>query len=337
MSLDRDLALVGTGYWGKNLLRNFWEIGALSHICDTNEEALANFSKTYPGLKTSTSFETILSNAEIKKVVIAAPAFLHFELVKKALEAGKDVFVEKPLALDVEQGNILCDLAEQMGQILMVGHILLYHPAVMRIRKELKNNKVGKILSIESNRMSLGKLRTEENVLWSFAPHDISMVLSFINDEIETLSCTGKSFLHPGVEDSCHLDLCFSSGAVAHIFTSWVNPFKEHRLTIVGEDGAIIFDDTKDWSEKLSFIPKSIFIEASGARVEKQSVEYIELEQGEPLKNECLHFLESCKTRKAPVSSGLEGLEGLRVLQHAQKSMENKGRVIEFNCDMVCS
>lgn len=329
-STSADVAVVGGGYWGKNLIRNFHQLSALSTIVDTSNEALEKYQDLYPGVKTSLSFNETLLDSSIKKVVIATPAVMHYSQAKAALEAGKDVYIEKPISLEVAQAEELVSLADSKKAILMVGHILQYHPIVEHIQKLLQEQFIGDILHITSNRLSLGKLRTEENVLWSFAPHDISMILSFMGSLPKAVNCNASSFLHHKIEDTCQLYLKFSENRSASISASWISPFKEHKLTIIGTKGALVFDDTKVWDEKLSYSPKMLFQEEGRSYVEKSEAEFIKVEQKEPLLNECSHFLSSCRLRQKPKTSGREGLEGLRVLDAAQRSLLQSGNTISL-------
>jgi len=188
----KNLALIGAGYWGKNLARNFRQLGALALVCDASDEILAQQTQACPGIRTTKSFDEVLSDASITRVAIAAPAARHYELSRRALEAGKDVFVEKPLALDSKEGAELADLAEKKGLILMVGHLLQYHPWVRAIQRLLAQGELGKLQYITSNRLNLGKIRREENALWSFAPHDLSVILSLVGGELpEQVRCIG--------------------------------------------------------------------------------------------------------------------------------------------------
>ncbi|NCF70577.1 MAG: Gfo/Idh/MocA family oxidoreductase [Chlamydiales bacterium] len=325
-----DVAVVGGGYWGKNLIRNFHQLSALNTIVDTSREALKKYQDLYPEVKVSLSFSETLLDRSVKKVVIATPAVMHYSQAKAALEAGKDVYIEKPISLEVGQAEELVSLADSKKAILMVGHILQYHPIVEHIQELIKEQFIGDVLHINSNRLSLGKLRTEENVLWSFAPHDISMILSFMSSLPQTVNCNASSFLHDGIEDTCQLYLKFSGNRSASISASWISPFKEHKLTIIGTKGALIFDDTKVWDEKLSYSPKMLFKEEGKSYVEKSEAEFIKVDQKEPLLNECSHFLSSCQLRQKPKTSGTEGLEGLRVLDAAQKSLLQSGNMISL-------
>ena len=240
-----DLALVGTGYWCKNLARNFHAIGCLHTLCDSSEESLAQYGDDYAGVVREPSFAAVLDNPDIKKVAIAAPAALHFQLAKAALDAGKDLFVEKPLCLDPTEAQCLIELASASKRILMVGHLLQYHAYVETLAEMIRTGQLGRLFYITSNRLNLGKIRREENSLWSFAPHDISVILSLAGEQHDSVACNGSSYLTDGVADTTLTQLTFQSGLRAHVYVSWLNPFKEQKLTVVGSEGMAVFDDTK--------------------------------------------------------------------------------------------
>lgn len=320
------IAVVGSGYWGKNHVRNFAELGVLSHVCDSDNDKLRSISQEYPGLAYTVSYEELLDNPHIRGVVIATPAVTHYDLAMKALRAGKDVLVEKPLALDVSQAQEMVNIACQNGRVMMVGHILLYHPAVLKLKEIVDSGQLGKILYIQSNRLGMGKVRSEENILWSFAPHDISIIIFLLNEFPSEISATGSCHLQPQVEDMTTSVLKFPSGAGAHIYVSWMNPFKEQRLVVIGDNNMAVFDDTKP-SDKLEIYNTNFEWVNRIPQPVKGQRESIPFEPAEPLKMECLHFLECIRTRQKPRSDGEEGLRTLRVLQACYDSMKAKPRV----------
>ena len=237
------VAVLGSGYWGRNLVRTFHQLGALKWVCDMREEALAEAHQKF-NVSTTRDLNAVLADPEVKGVVIAAPAAQHFDLARKCLVAGKDVYVEKPLALHADEGQQLADLAREQERILMVGHILEYHPAILELKRMIRDGVLGNIHYIYSSRLNLGKLRTEENILWSFAPHDISAILFLLGEEPTRLSTHGGSYLRQNVDTT--LTTCeFPSGVQAHIFVSWLHPFKEQKLTIVGGRKMAVFDDVE--------------------------------------------------------------------------------------------
>jgi UDP-2-acetamido-3-amino-2,3-dideoxy-glucuronate N-acetyltransferase len=323
----KNLALIGAGYWGKNLARNFHQLGSLALVCDASEAILAQQAAACPGIRTTQSVDDVFSDPAITRVAIAAPAARHYELAKKALEAGKDVFVEKPLALDSSEGEALADLAESKGLILMVGHLLQYHPCVRKIQQLLASGELGKLQYITSNRLNLGKIRREENALWSFAPHDISVILSLVGGELPNqVRCIGEAYLNQGVADVTLTTLRFPGGVNAHVHVSWINPFKEQKLTVVGSHAMLVFDDTLPWKEKLVLYRQPLVW--SGGQVpeaKKSSGELVDVPEEEPLRLECAHFIECCDQRKASVTDGREGLRVLQVLNAAQQSLDKNG------------
>ncbi len=320
-----NLALVGAGYWGKNLARVFHELGVLKWICDPSEETLQRKSEKYPEIKTTVSFTDIISSPEINTVAIAAPAEKHYSLVKEALLAKKHVFVEKPLAIKIEDGEELVQLAKQQGKVLFVGHILHYHTAIQTIKNIIQKGELGKLQYIYSNRLNLGKIRREENILWSFAPHDISVILSLVEEEPIEVTASGSNILHPEIADTTVTNLKFPSGVQAHIFVSWLHPFKEQKLVIVGEKGMVVFDDTAPVDQKLVLYPHHISWKDGVPSPEKKEGSPIDLTEQwkEPLKEEGRAFINSIHG-KPTFTDGEEGLRVLKVLQRAQASMDNK-------------
>lgn len=327
------LALIGAGYWGKNLARSFHALGALHTLCDASPATLSTYGDDYAGVQKSLRFEDVLNEPTITRVAIAAPAALHYGLAKAALLAGKDVLVEKPLCLDSGQGQELVSLAEKTGRILMVGHLLQYHPCVLKLQSLLKDGELGKLHYITSNRLNLGKIRREENALWSFAPHDVSVILSLAGSQIpERLSCTGQSYLTNDVADTTLTAMKFPGGVRAHIFVSWLNPFKEQKLTVVGSNGMVVFDDTRPWPEKLLLHRNYLtWFNGQNPAPSKTKGEAVMVPESEPLRNECAHFIECCDQRQTPRTDGAEGLRVLRVLQAAQQSLEQDGESVSLH------
>jgi UDP-2-acetamido-3-amino-2,3-dideoxy-glucuronate N-acetyltransferase len=227
---DTKIAVIGSGYWGRNLVRNFSGLGALSIICDSHVETLRALGEQYPQSRTMTSYAEVLRDDSIQAVAIATPAETHRIMVQEALLAGKDVFVEKPLCLSVSQGQALVDLAKERGRILMVGHLLWYHPAILKLKELIDSGELGRIQYIYSNRLNLGKIRREENILWSFAPHDISVILGLLGETPYAVTAQGGNYLHERIADTTVTLLSFPSGVKAHIFVSWLHPFKEQTI-----------------------------------------------------------------------------------------------------------
>lgn len=324
---EKSLLLVGAGNWGKNLARNFHGLGALHTLCDANEALLDTYSSLYPDVHLTTNYKTALEQPAINKVVIAAPAILHFTLAKQALLAGKDVYVEKPLCLDSAEGEELIHLAKKQGRILMVGHLLQYHPCVRKLQEIVGRGDLGKLQYITSNRLNLGSIRTEENILWSFAPHDISVILSLCGHQLpQQVRCIGEAYLSQGVADTTMTTLRFAGDVRAHIYVSWLHPFKEQKLIVIGTAGMAVFDDTKPWNEKL-VLYRNLVTWKNGniPQANKSDAEMVEVPQAEPLREECQHFLHCCQHRLEPRTNGQEGLRVLQVLQAAQDSLNHDG------------
>ncbi|MBT4642785.1 MAG: Gfo/Idh/MocA family oxidoreductase, partial [Deltaproteobacteria bacterium] len=330
------IAVIGSGYWGKNLVRNFDQLGSLKRICDKNETTLAQFREQYPDVETCLAYSDVLADSEIAGVVIAAPAELHFSLAREAILAGKHVYVEKPLVLDEREGEILIELAKEQNRVLMVGHLLQYHPIFIKL-KELKNSgELGRINYIYSNRLNLGKIRREENIFWSFAPHDISMILSLAGEKPKSVMATGGCYLHQKIADVTTAHMAFASGLRTHIFVSWLHPFKEQKLVVVGDQKMAVFDDTQPWEDKLLLYPHKIEWENNMPTPHKAEAERIVVPQSEPLKEECQHFLDCIAENTQPVTDGEEGLAVLSVLIACQKSLDSDGKLIQMeNSDDV--
>jgi UDP-2-acetamido-3-amino-2,3-dideoxy-glucuronate N-acetyltransferase len=321
------VAVVGVGYWGKNLVRNFHELGALEALCDADPSAEAAFTGRYEGVRFERNYAKLLSDPSVHAVALATPAVTHYEMAKAALEAGKDVLVEKPLAVDVKHGEDLVKLAEAKGRILMVGHILRYHPAILKLKQLIKDGVLGKINYLYSNRLNIGKIRTEENILWSFAPHDISVILSLLDEMPSRVSCQGSAYLSQDVADVTLSHFQFPSGVQAHIFVSWLHPIKEQRLVVVGSEKMAVFDDTAE--NKLVLYPHRVEWKNRIPTAVKADAEAVALDNREPLRAECQHFLDCVETRTSPVSNGAEGLRVLRVLDACQRAMLNGGVAME--------
>lgn len=324
------VAVVGCGYWGKNLVRNFAQLGALRLICDSNAKSLQTQAALYPQAEVTESFAAVLADAEVKAVVLATPAAMHYSQVKQALAAGKDVFVEKPLALHHAEGQELVELAESKNLILMVGHILEYHPAVALLKEIIERGELGRVLYLYSNRLNLGKVRQEENILWSFAPHDISVICSLLDEEPIEVSASGGSYLQSGIADVTVTNLVFEDGVRGHIFVSWLHPYKEQKLVVVGDRKMAVFDDTAR-EGKLKIYDKGIEWRA-GLPVPRQTAETtLFFEELEPLRLECEHFINCVRDRTEPLTGGQSALKVLKVLEASEKSLERGGAGVQLD------
>ena len=315
------VAVVGAGYWGKNLVRNFAGLGALAAVCESNPDTLRALGAQYPQCRLLTASADVLRDPAIRAVAIATPAEAHADGVRAALLAGKDVFVEKPLCLSVADGTELVALAKQHERILMVGHLLWYHPAVLKLKELIRAGELGRIQYLYSNRLNLGKIRREENILWSFAPHDLSVILGLLNEVPEAVRAQGGNYLHERIADVTLSLLSFPSGVKAHIFVSWLHPFKEQKLVVVGDRKMAVFDDLEK-KDKLLLYPHSIDWKDNIPVANKAEAQPVPLDAGEPLRAECQHFLECVATRTRPRTDGEEGLRVLSVLERCQQALE---------------
>jgi len=315
------VAVVGAGYWGKNIIRSMNSLGALAAICESSEETRKSFTEQYPECNAVASFSEVLGDDSITAVAIATPAETHSRFIREALLAGKDVFVEKPLCLSTETGKDLVALAEERERILMVGHLLWYHPAVLKLKSLIDEGELGRIQYVYSNRLNLGKIRREENILWSFAPHDISVILGLLEENPDHVSAHGGNYLHSRIADVTVSVLSFPSGVKAHVFVSWLHPFKEQKLVVVGEKKMAVFDDVEKVN-KLTLYPHSIDWKNKIPVANKAEAQAVAIDEVEPLKEECAHFLDCVSSRATPRTDGREGLRVLSVLERCQKAMD---------------
>lgn len=311
------IGLIGLGYWGKNLFRVIKELGVLTAACDSDPALLGEWRQREPGVRFESDPEALFSDPSIAAIVIAAPPAQHYPLAKRALLAGKDVFVEKPMALSMGDGEDLTALAARRKRILMVGHILQYHPAVVKLKELVAAGELGKIEYIYSNRLNMGMVRTEENIWWSFAPHDVSVILSILGEDPARIHAFGSDIIRKGVYDTTLVDLEFPSGVKAHIFVSWLHPFKEQKLVVVGSRSMAVFDDGAE--EKLKLYPHKIeWKEGRLPYAHKVEYENVPIAMQEPLKLEISHFLDCVRRRVRPKTDGEEGLRVTSVLVRAQ-------------------
>lgn len=316
-----NIAVVGSGNWGNNLVRNFHALGALKLICDKNQSALSNLREQYPDVDTCLALSDVIARDDIQGVVIATPAETHYSLGREVLLAEKHLFVEKPLVLREAEGEELIELADDRGLVMMVGHLLQYHPAFTKLNELAKTGVLGRINYIYSNRLNLGKIRREENILWSFAPHDISMILTLADDEPETVYATGGNYLHNRIADVTTTHLEFASGLKAHIFVSWLHPFKEQKLVVVGDKKMAVFDDTQRWEDKLRLYPHQIDWQNNAPVPVKGESERVDIREDEPLRLECKHFLDCVRSKTTPITDGHEAVRVLRILTASQDSL----------------
>ena len=323
MKKSISVGLIGAGYWGANLIRNFNNLGVLKIVSDNDFRKKKAVQVLAPGVYFNCDYKIILKDKTIDAIVIATPAKSHFKLVKEALLAEKHVFVEKPLCLKYEDGKKLQKLANKKKLKLMVGHLLLYHPAYQKLREEIQKGIIGQVRYIYSNRLSLGKLRKEEDVLWSFAPHDISMILNLVNEKLSSIEAFGGSYLHKKVKDTTVTLLKFKKNIKAHIFVSWLHPYKDQRLVVVGEKGMLVFADVLDNKNKLLFYNHDVRWDGNIPVINKTEGKRIPFNYTkEPLYLECRAFIDWLKLGVVPPSSCEEGLNVLRVLELAKEKLK---------------
>lgn len=322
------ICVVGCGHWGKNLVRNFAPTGCLYAICDSNPLNLQPLSQQHPSVKAYLNFDDVLADPKVQAVALASPAEQHHPMGVAALRAGKDLFVEKPLALDWHDGVDMVETARRENRILMVGHLLKYHPAILKIQELLAGGVLGNIEYIYSNRLSMGKIRQEENALWSFAPHDISVILTLIGHLPLQVSATGGAYLQPNIADVTVSNLLFDHGVRSHIFVSWLHPYKEQRLVVIGSKQMVAFEDSRT-SDKLVRFDKTVEWKNGVIRAGKPQGTPIPFADDEPLKQECAHFIECVRERRVPRTPGEEGVEVLQVLQACQRSLQMNGEPVQ--------
>ncbi|UCF70167.1 MAG: Gfo/Idh/MocA family oxidoreductase [candidate division WOR-3 bacterium] len=323
------IAVIGAGSWGRNLVRNFSQLGALRTVCDSKEAKLKSCRANFPEAICTESIDDVLSDPEVNGVVVATPAKSHYEITKKVLAAGRHVFVEKPLALRIDEAEELVRLAGDNNRILMVGHVLRYHPALNKLKQLIDAGELGKIQYVYSNRLNIGKIRDEENILWSFAPHDISVILYLLNEQPSSLSAIGGTYLQKGIADVTLTTMDFPSGVQCHIFVSWLHPYKEQKLVVVGDRKMAVFDDLT--TEKLFLYPHTIEWQNRAPIAHKADAEVVSVQMEEPLRIECHHFIECIENGWIPYTDGHEGLNVLKFLFAAQNSLNNNGLKVTFD------
>jgi predicted dehydrogenase len=317
------LGLAGLGYWGPNLARNFDELAELTWLVDMSEDQRARFAPRYPNARLTADFDEMLADPELQAVVVATPVVTHFELTKRALEAGKHVLVEKPPALTAAEAEELTALAADRALVLMPGHLLLYHPAVKKLKELVEAGDLGEILYVYGNRQNLGKIRTDENALWSLGVHDLSVILHLVGEEPSEAWARGESFLNPGVEDVVFCYLRFPSGKTAHMHLSWLDPHKMRRITVVGREKMAVFDDME--------LDRKITVYDKGP--EQRTATYGEwqtrtgdifipkIPSDEPLRLECRHFLALVEGEGDPNEAARDGVAVVRALEQLQNSL----------------
>lgn len=327
MTQIADIAVLGCGGWGRNIVRTMNQIGRLRAVADPSEAGQKAAKELAPAAQVYAQPDEIFADSNIRGVMIATPAETHYAMACRAIEARRDVFVEKPLTIDVDEARDLVAKAQAADRILMVGHLLEYHPAILKLKELIDTGELGKVRYIISNRLNLGKIRTEENALWSFAPHDIAVILRLVGAMPFEVVATGGCYVSPNIADVTVTQLLFDNGVRSHIFVSWLHPFKEQKLVVVGSKKMASFDDVAkelvlydqrvDWKQG-----QPVPVKGEGAKVQYPA--------DEPLKQECLHFINCIEKRQTPRTDGLNGLRVLQILHAAQRSLMTNGHPVPF-------
>ena len=331
------MAVVGAGAWGKNHIRVFSELPnvRLKYVCDSDRSKLLSIQRAYPQAKMVETMKPILEDSEVRGIVVASSAASHYSLAKEALMADRDVLVEKPMALHSEEAEEVLEIAEKRGRILMVGHLLLYHPVVDRLKEMILTGELGEIYYLYTQRVNLGVIRQDENALLSFAPHDLSVILYLINEQPVVVSAHGESYIQRGIEDVVFVSLRFSDGKMANIHLSWLDPHKMRKITIVGAKKMVVFDDVEA-SEKLRIYDKGVRSPSYDTYSEYLSLRFGDItipsiKMVEPLRTEAAHFVQCVESRKEPKTSGRDGLRVVNILVAAQSSLKHGGVPVKLS------
>ena len=311
----KQVIVVGAGNWGKNLVRNFYDLDALAGVGEMNPTLRAKVAETYHDIAIYADYQQVLAT-DVQAVVLATPAPMHYQMAKTALEARKDVFIEKPMTLCAEEARWLAEYAQANDRILMVGHLLLYQPAISWMGDYLASGKAGEVLHVATQRVKLGKVRQQENVWWSFAPHDISVVLNLLgNPSLEKLQAEGQAMLQSGIEDNVHVDLSFEGGKTAHIHCSWYWPLLQRSTIAIAEKQMLVYDE----------VSQTVTVYNKGVDEQLQNRDegswIADVTASAPLKIECQHFLDCLSTRQKPRSDGWNGLAVVEILEKAEEAM----------------
>ena len=317
-------AVIGCGLWGKNIVRNFYNLGVLDTVCDMDEDNLNMVRENYPEVKRTKDFNDILNNPSIDSVAVITPSHTHFGIVKLALKAGKHVYVEKPISTVSAEAKALMELADEKGLVLMVGHLLLYHPVVNRLKMLVKEGALGDIRYVQSDRLNINYFKNDRSVMWDLAPHDVSMIGYILDEEPKRVICaSGASSDGNDIMDITHISIEYPSGVVAHVSDSWIHPQKRVNLLVRGTKATAMFDDTLQENKLTVYSNEKKSSEAI-------AYDYIEIE---PLKLECQHFLKCIETGRKARSDGENGYEVVKTLETAEKIMlgERAKNLDEYN------
>ena len=318
---------MGCGYWGRNLVRNFHALGALRAVADAAPAGRELAAQLAPGVAVTGDIAGVVARPDIDAVVLATPAATHFELGRQILPAGKDLFVEKPMALTLDDARHLVDLAAHRSRILQVGHVLEYHPAVAALKRWIESGRLGRLCLLHSRRLNFGRVRTEEDALWNVAPHDFALMLRILGRLPGEVSCFASYSLGTPRADFAIAMLRFAGGVDAHVFAGWLHPTKEQRLVVVGDRGVAVFDDAAPLEHKLTFFDQRVELASGLPETFKGPVHAEPLPPDEPLRIECAAFLDSVVHRRPPLTDGQSGLRVVAVLEACRRSMENGGQI----------
>ncbi len=337
-----NVAVVGCGYWGPNLIRNFSSLAdcRVKQVCDRDQKRLAHMKQLYPSVETTQDFDALIGDKELDAIVVATPVYLHYEMAKKSLEAGKHTFIEKPMAPSSEECNELVVLAARKKLALMVGHTFIYSTPVRRIKEIIDAGDIGEVQYISSRRLNLGLFQKDINVTWDLAPHDISIILYLLGKPPVSVNCQGKAHINKDIEDVTNLSLNFSNGGFATIHSSWLDPNKIREMVIVGSKRMIVYNDNEPL-EKIKIYDKRVEVPPHYDTFAEFQYSYHYgdafipyLKQVEPLKVECQHFLDCIKKGSRPETNGLDGLRVVQILEAASKSLKNEGNKVEIDVEL---
>jgi predicted dehydrogenase len=312
------IGVVGLNYWGPNLVRNFNDLADLTWLCDLDEEHLNPIAARYPDTRATKSFDDLLSDDELDAVVIATPVPTHYALAKQALEAGKHVFVEKPPAMRAAEMDELVALAVEQDRVLMPGHLLLYHPGVLKLKELIVQGELGDVLCVYGNRVNLGIVRSNENALWSLGVHDLSVILYLLDEDPELATAQGSASIHPGVEDVVFCFLRFPSGKIAHMHLSWLDPHKMRKMTVVGDQKMVVFDDMEP-ERKVTVYEKRA---GSNGELYSGDISVPKISTHEPLRLECTYFLELIDGQHDKSKVARDGARVVRALEMLTNSLD---------------
>ena len=315
------IALIGCGMWGRNIARNLAGLGALSCVHDAIDERGVSFASQFDSCYRT--LEAILEDPNINGIMIASNASTHKDLAIKALQAGKQVFIEKPMALTLADAQVIADTVDKTDNQVMVGHLIRYHPAFQTLQQQITSGAVGKVKHIQANRLAMGRIRNTESVLFDLCPHDLSLILALADGLPENVICHGVSHISENVVDILSTALGFANGVSAHMQTSWLSPYKEHRLTVTGENGSLVFDDTKPWTEKLVLYQDQITQTGDLFLIERASPLALSVPESEPLRDEVSAFIRLCDEGLLPPTNVHEALNVQKVLEAMQTQLQD--------------